>query len=164
MFPELRKPLLDLFTEAEPGSDWVITRYRGGATNLRTQFKRILEAAGIEPWPRLFQNLRASRATELAHQFPGYVAAEWLGHSEEIADEHYRQVLDSDFARAISEPTPSAARNPARLDSVSARNSKNDENQGARNHSDLPSDSDTHEDTQDCLMGAPGFEPGTKGL
>ena len=63
----------------------------------------------LAPWPRLFQNLRAPRATELVRQFPGHVAASWLGHSEEIADDHYRMTLDSDFAKAIGEPEEKAA-------------------------------------------------------
>ena len=36
-----------------------------------------------------------------AEQFPGHVAAAWLGHTEEIADAHYRQVLPDHFERAM---------------------------------------------------------------
>lgn len=44
--------------------------------------------------------LREQRSTELAEIFPGHVAAAWLGHTEEIADAHYRQVLPSHFEKA----------------------------------------------------------------
>jgi hypothetical protein len=33
------------------------------------------------------------------------VAAEWLGHTEAVANEHYRQTTTEHYARAVSEPT-----------------------------------------------------------
>jgi hypothetical protein len=101
IFPEL-KPYLDAVWDAlgDKRSEFVITRHRGANINLRTQFERILTRAGVKPWPKLFQNLRASRATELAGEFPPHVAAEWLGHSTLVAHKHYWQVTDSDFERA----------------------------------------------------------------
>jgi hypothetical protein len=54
----------------------------------------------VKPWPEFFQNLRASRATELATVFTPHVAAEWFGHSTLVAQKHYWQVTDSDFIRA----------------------------------------------------------------
>ena len=106
LFPQLR-PILDAaFLAAkeigEGGSEYVITRYRDASQNLRTTFMKIVKRAGFKPWPKLFANLRASRATELAGQFPGHVAAEWLGHSEAIARKHYWQVTDADFDRAVA--------------------------------------------------------------
>lgn len=62
--------------------------------------QRIIRRAGVEVWPKLWQNLRASRATELADAFPSHVCASWLGHTEAIADAHYRQTTDAHFARA----------------------------------------------------------------
>jgi hypothetical protein len=59
------------------------TRYRG--TNLRTQRERVIGRASANPWPKLFQNLRASRATKLAAEFPAHGAAEWRGHSALVA-------------------------------------------------------------------------------
>jgi hypothetical protein len=47
----------------------------------------LIKRAGLSPWPpKLLQNLRASRAMELAREYPGHVAAKWLGHSNKIAD------------------------------------------------------------------------------
>lgn len=65
-----------------------------------------MKRAGLAPWPRLFQNLRSTRATELADEFPGHVVSSWLGHSEDIAKEHYRQVTDDHFARATGYALP----------------------------------------------------------
>ena len=78
LFPEIQSYLADLFAEANPGLDVpsnspVITRYRDTNTNLRTQFCRIIERAGLEPWPKLFQNLRSTRETELAKEYPMHV-------------------------------------------------------------------------------------------
>ena len=81
------------------GPVYVITRCRHKSVNLRTQFQRIIGRAGLAPWPKLFQTLRASRATELANEYPAHVAAAWLGHSTVVASKHYWQVTDADFEK-----------------------------------------------------------------
>ncbi len=100
IFPELRPYLLEAFEQAEEGAEFCITRYRSPAVNLRTQLLKIIKRAGLAPWPKLWQNLRSSRATELADQFPSHVCTAWLGHTEAVADKHYRQVTDDHFAKA----------------------------------------------------------------
>ena len=45
----------------------------------------------------------------LADTFPSHVCAEWLGHTEQIVDKHYRQVTESHFEKAIQE-NPCAAK------------------------------------------------------
>ena len=52
------------------------------------------------PWPKLFHNLRATRQTELTYEHPQHVVCRWLGNSPLIAQRHYLQVTDEDFARA----------------------------------------------------------------
>lgn len=108
MFPELAGRFLDCFEAAHELAEHVITRYRDSRTNLRTGLQRYIERAGFEPWPRLWQNLRASRATELADKFPGHVCAAWLGHTEAVADAHYRQTTDAHFDRATATETEQA--------------------------------------------------------
>jgi integrase len=100
MFPEVREELLALFGDAPEGSETVIRRYRKGA-NLRTQFCRIIRRAGLTPWPKVWHNLRASRQTELADQFPAHVVCAWIGNSEAVAMDHYLQVTDAHWERAI---------------------------------------------------------------
>ena len=80
LFPELRPYLEAVFDAADPGL-YPIKRYRDPNANLRTQMERIVRRAGLKPWPRFTHNLRASRATELAADYPAHVAAAWLGHS-----------------------------------------------------------------------------------
>jgi integrase len=106
LFPELREELAATFEAASEGAEFLLPTIRDADKNLRTQFGRVIERAGLSLWPNLFKNLRASRATELASRHPSHVVAEWLGHSEAIANEHYRQVLDEHYAKAAGERTP----------------------------------------------------------
>jgi hypothetical protein len=103
LFPELRRALQDAFDAAPAGSEHVILRYRGEAKNNRTLLLRLIRKAKLVAWPRLWQNLRASRATELAAEYPRHVAAAWCGHSEAVAQDHYWQAREEDFARAVAE-------------------------------------------------------------
>lgn len=144
LFPELRpylQAVLDeLLEDFDPKAQRlseqpVITRYRDANANLRTQLCRILKRAGVAPWPKLFQNLRATRATELAREFPAHVAAAWMGHSREIADKHYWRVTDDDFAAALGSAAESAAA-PSR----NASHSSTAENVRSQNTSDIPGD------------------------
>ena len=110
LFPELREHLLAAFEAAPDGSEFVLRR-RDPTVNLRTGLLRLLAQAGVESWPRVWHNMRASRATELAAEFPGHVAAAWCGHTEAIAEGHYWQVRDEDFDRAVKGAC-SALQNP----------------------------------------------------
>jgi len=100
IFPELYPHLLAAYEEAEPGTKYVVTRYRKAGLNLRTQLMRIIAKAGLKPWPKLWQNLRATRQTELSRGWPEYVVCAWLGNSRLVAREHYLQVTDEDFEKA----------------------------------------------------------------
>jgi len=56
-----------------PLSDPVITQYQKATQHLGTEGKRIVRRAGLEPCPKLFQNLRSPRETELAEEYPMHV-------------------------------------------------------------------------------------------
>lgn len=124
LFPELRAVLEDAYAHAEDRDGRIVVGYTNPHdTNLRTGLMRILKRAGIEPWPKLFNALRASRATELAAQFPPVACSAWLGHSPTTAITHYQVVTDDDFARATAgtTPTPSAVDCAAQTASASDR-------------------------------------------
>ena len=119
LFPELRPYLEEVWEQAEPGSEHVITRYQEAAQrtpagwincNLRTQFHRIIRRAGFDPWPKPWQNMRSSRETELAESFPVQVCCQWIGNSRPVALEHYLQVTDEHFRQA-TQPTGEAVQN-----------------------------------------------------
>jgi len=100
IFPELAPHLEAAFDSADPG-EWVITLGRDSAKNLRTQFERIICRAGVAPWPKLFQNLRASCETDLARNHPIKAVCDWIGHGVGVAIEHYMQTTERDFDRAV---------------------------------------------------------------
>lgn len=108
IFPELLPHLADAFDRAEPGQEYVVTGWRNDGVNLRQQLGRIIERAGLVPWPKLFHNLRASRQTELAERYPIHVVCAWLGNSTVIAKEHYLQVTEDHYERAAQIPAQSA--------------------------------------------------------
>ena len=149
LFPELRPHLLEVFEQAEPGTDFVITRYRGGACNLRTHFCRIIRKAGLQPWPKPWHNLRSTRQTELAERYPIHVVCAWIGNSRAVAQEHYLQVTDAHFSQAVepstkngSPPTPrDSAQNPAQYPAESAGNELELAGAGAGISQELPTDS-----------------------
>jgi integrase len=100
IFPELLPYLREAFEIAKPGARYVIARRRDGNANLRTQLTRIIERAGLAPWPKLFVNLRSTRETELAERFPLHVVTAWLGNSPDVARKHYLQTTEEHFDRA----------------------------------------------------------------
>ena len=110
IFPELRPYLNEVWDNAPPGTEYLITRYRSGNANLRTQLERIIRRAGLEPWPKPFQNCRSTRETELAERFPMHVVCAWIGNTQAVAAKHYLQVRDEDFDRAVRRDAKDDAR------------------------------------------------------
>lgn len=131
LFPELREILeaefdrqfLDAGYDSDrDGETFIVNeRFRRAAigpagwrnVNLRTTLTKIVKRAGLTPWPKLLHNMRSSRETELAEDYPIHVVAGWMGHSVEIATKHYTQITNEHFSRACS-----ATQNPTQ--SVSA--------------------------------------------
>ena len=117
LFPELRSVLTQAFVLAPEGSMYVTGRFGGTNANLGTQFKRIIVRAGLIPWPRLFNAMRASRATELAAEYPAAICTAWMGHTQAIGEVHYHMVRDSDFERAVGTFTIGRCANRKRISS-----------------------------------------------
>ncbi|MCC9600386.1 site-specific integrase [Stieleria sp. JC731] len=111
IFEELRPYLERAYATAPDGSEYVVANYRSAAANLRTQFTKIIKRAGHVPWPRLFQNLRASRETELMAKYPAKDVAAWLGNTVAVAMKHYAMQTEDAFRRAagIKDPLPTDA-------------------------------------------------------
>jgi len=64
----------------------------------------MVEKAGLTVWPKLFQNLRSTRETELAELYPVQVVCAWIGNSPAVAAKHYLQVTDEHFSKAVHFP------------------------------------------------------------
>jgi integrase len=97
LFPELRTFLEDALEFADEGQTHVVggnhldkaNRPTGWKScNLRTTFTKLVKRVGLEPWPRLFHNLRSSRETELLEQFSVHVVAQWMGHDAKVSLKH----------------------------------------------------------------------------
>ena len=110
LFPELRPYLERAFESAPDGAEFVVdARFRKGAlgpagwlnSNLRTTCLKIIRRAGLQPWPRVFQNLRASRETELVETYPVHVVTGWLGNTPKVAMRHYLMTTDEHFDAAV---------------------------------------------------------------
>jgi hypothetical protein len=64
--------------------------------------KRLCERIGLQPWDRFWQNMRATRESELMDRFGLKDACKWIGNSPDVAMKHYAIVRRSEFERAAS--------------------------------------------------------------
>ena len=110
IYPELLPYLEQAFDEAKPGQVRCIDRYTRSA-NLGTQMNRIIQNAGIVPWAKTFQNLRASKRTELEEQFANHVVNAWMGHSAKVAEKNYLQVTPDHWKAGATTSAPGSIQN-----------------------------------------------------
>ena len=114
IFAALRPHLERAYRERAPGAVYVVPRARGGH-NLGTQAKRIIEKAGVKPWPKLFVNMRGSCSDDLERDGVAEKAINaWVGNTARMRQRHYHAVRAEDWAAV----TGKAARIPARAPSV----------------------------------------------
>lgn len=109
LFPELREELEAWRREADEQGltadedARVIARYTSSA-NVGTPLKKIIIKAGVTPWPRLLQNLRASAATDISQEHGAKNESEWVGHSEEVSLQHYQRTTPEAIKAAQTKP------------------------------------------------------------
>ena len=111
--PRLREILADAFHAAADGERLVVPMAGRPGANLRTTAEKIIARAGVQPWPRLLQNLRASCETDWVQTYPAHVCAKWLGHSPTVAAQHYLMSRDHHFRDAIEGGSKSGAESGA---------------------------------------------------
>ena len=137
IFHELDEPLRDCQTEAEPGAIYVIEKHcprieRDYAANLIPPFNKIVEEAGLKPWPMPGHNLRGSLVTDLYNgKYPNvgiHTIAKWLGHSPEVAMKHYARVKEEDYENARRNPEENTRKG----------NKRNKNNKSHKAHQDSP--------------------------
>ena len=95
LFPEMRKNLRRI---PDPKDNLVVSDL--DANTVDKQLRKLLVQNGFQEWPRLIQNLRASRAVEINERFGPVAESEWLGHTQEVAKDHYLSVSKDLFASA----------------------------------------------------------------
>jgi integrase len=114
LFPELRPFLDEAYFRDDADKTWVVPMLAGNADkNLGTRFRKIVRKAGVDVWPKPFQNCRASRQTDLEQLFPTYVVCAWLGNTPTIARKHYLTVTDDHFAAAVGTGDQLGTQTPA---------------------------------------------------
>jgi integrase len=113
-FPHVEGCLEEAFEQAPDGAVYVVEKhaplylrgkkervYVSRQGNIGTTFRKIIHRAGIVPWDKLIQNLRASFETDLLNgkygKFGLHTIAAWLGHSVKVMLEHYGRFQQSDF-------------------------------------------------------------------
>lgn len=100
LFPRALAELSALWA-TDPDGPHVFTRARGSAaTTWREWLLSAIAAAQLQPWPKLWQNCRASLRTDLEDRFPTQVCNAWLGHSTRVAVDHYLLVKPEHWATA----------------------------------------------------------------
>ncbi len=111
LFPELVPYLQELRAEAEPGAVFVFRKLQDKGYNPATHMRRIVSTACGTAWPKVFQNCRSTRQTELCQKFPNHVVASWLRNSTRIAEQFYLQTTEEQFLLALEgEAIPEAVK------------------------------------------------------
>ena len=78
-----------LFTVPMQGRSWCRWQPNGELGRISVpQLEKVILRAGCQPWPRPFQNLRASFECDVVEKYPAHVVAKRLGHSSNIAAAH----------------------------------------------------------------------------
>jgi hypothetical protein len=106
--PELAVLFAEAFAAAPEGSTYVFPRLRH-TTNHVTSTDKLIRRAGLEPWPRTFDNLRASCEVDwMDLGVPEHVVCAWMGHSRATARKHYVRPTEQHF-RKVSGGAPTDA-------------------------------------------------------
>jgi len=156
IFPELYSHFRDAFEEAEPGTVYCCPQFPNANQMYRKNMLKIIQQAGLKPWPKLFQNCRSSRETELAENYPVQVVCDWIGNSPKVAAKHYLQVTEGHFEKAVHFPVQYTA--------VSPRSGSHGKNGGMRKpfiDKPMRKQAAPCENREPPLMGRTGLEPVT---
>jgi integrase len=104
LFHQVRGPLLDAMERSSRADSAVFGELSPvGNVVLRRRLTMLLQRLGIKPWPRLFQNLRASWETDCLRLFPAETP-KWAGHSHLVSQRHYLIQTDDSFRAAAAPP------------------------------------------------------------
>ena len=86
-----------LYRPPGPQTPLVITRE---PLDARRHMLALLKKVGMDPWPRLFHNMRASMETDWHNAGnPMHAVNQWVGHSGTVAVNNYLKVRDEDFEK-----------------------------------------------------------------
>ncbi len=101
--PELLPILRDAFEHAPEGKPLVV--HGVTARNVWRDFGVIRKHAGVPKYAKWCHTLRKNRESDwIAAGFPFHVVVEWMGHSDEVARQHYLRVNEADLDAASRTP------------------------------------------------------------
>ena len=106
VFPELLPYVKKLVStsRAKHGEFVFGERYRTCTeANITNTMRRAVKNAGVELWPKLWQNLRASRETELLRTHGIKDVCDWLGNTPATVYKHYLRT-NNDALRKATQP------------------------------------------------------------
>lgn len=101
IFPETREALRNAITETPDPSSRVVP-WIGTEDSLTSLLRKQVVAITGSCWPKVCNQLRSTRRTELDELFPSQCVNEWLGHGEKVAEKHYQQVTLDHWQKAVS--------------------------------------------------------------
>ena len=101
LFPEIREVLEVLWDEAKQNEPLLFPGKQVTGTAITNELRKACWSAGHALWPKPWQNMRATRVTELMQLYPVNVVANWLGHSPNVALKHYAQIVKEHRAEEI---------------------------------------------------------------
>ena len=157
------------FNDAPEGSIKVL-RNCNDSTNYRKGLKEIILKAGLLPWPKLFNNLRSTRETELAKNYSLQAATAWIGNTPKIALGHYLQVTEQEWQNAttfraeIRAVSPQSVHFPVQQGTEPACNSSQSLTEALGSCDVMRNDASCNEVIQSKEMTSLGLEPRTYGL
>jgi hypothetical protein len=115
--------------------------------------------AGLIPWPRPFQNLRAACESELVERFPIQTVTGWSGNSPWIALKHDLQTTEAHFEDVLF-VDPNPTQNPSLSTSEMLRNRSQVDREKCKN----PEKTSVSRGSSALKVAGTGFEPATSRL
>ena len=100
VFPEIMPYLIELLELRSSPDEYLFPTLRRKGERIDKAFRGIIKKAGCEIWPRLFNNLRATRANEIERVHGGLLESKWVGHSSKTFMKHYGNVQQADIVAA----------------------------------------------------------------
>lgn len=105
----LRELLLAAKPSGDVDAEAAVIPDLDGSDNLRTQLGRLCKRAGVNPWPKMLQNLRLSCETDWMDSASLALACKWSGNTPDVALKHYHLVREVDYFRASGRGAESGA-------------------------------------------------------
>ncbi|MEM9354569.1 MAG: phage integrase SAM-like domain-containing protein [Pseudomonadota bacterium] len=104
IFSPLRPYLDDVLKLPPDPSGALIYGFKITESALTSRMHRLLNRAKVEPWPKLWLNLRSTRITELedSRLFSETALDRWFGNTKKTRKKHYNQVFKDQLEAAIA--------------------------------------------------------------